>query len=170
MKKVTSFILCTYNSDVQQTVKNLHATGQVENVILISCNPETATPEGCQTLQAQTPFGTETMKAMADLANTEFTLLYTKETTLQLGMFALERMMQIANDSQADLVYADHYQTSADGKQSIAPVIDYQFGSLRDDFDFGSVLLFRTSALKDAAARMNARYQFAAISMICASN
>ncbi len=43
-------------------------------------------------------------------------------------------------------------------------MIDYQFGSLRDDFDFGSVLLFRTDAFKEAAARMNEdEYKFAGL-------
>ena len=44
---------------------------------------------------------------------------------------------------------------------SEAPVIDYQQGSLRDDFDFGSVLLFRTDALKAAAKQMTESYQAA---------
>lgn len=57
-------------------------------------------------------------------------------------------------------VYADHYQVT-EGKQSNAPVIDYQFGSLRDDFNFGSVLLFKASALKEAAKRMKSDYDFA---------
>lgn len=77
-------------------------------------------------------------------------------------MFALERMMHIAEDSDAGMVYADHYQI-ADGKQTNAPVIDYQFGSLRDDFNFGSVLLFNTSKLKEAACRMKCDYNFAGL-------
>ena len=102
------------------------------------------------------------MKAIAQKANTEYTLLYTKETTLELGMFALERMMHIAEDSDAGMVYADHYQI-AGGKQTNAPVIDYQFGSLRDDFNFGSVLLFNTSRLKEAAGRITSEYNFAGL-------
>jgi hypothetical protein len=48
-----------------------------------------------------------------------------------------------------------------DGLQSKSPVIDYQKGSLRDDFDFGSLLLFRTEAMKDAVAKMKSDYQAA---------
>lgn len=102
------------------------------------------------------------MKTIAQRANAEYTLLYTKETTLELGMFALERMMHIAEDSDAGMVYADHYQI-ANGKQTNAPVIDYQFGSLRDDFNFGSVLLFKTSKLKEAADRLTSNYNFAGL-------
>ena len=51
-----------------------------------------------------------------------------------------------------DRVYADHYQ-QIDGVQKTAPVIDYQLGSLRDDFNFGSVLLFNANAFKEVIER-----------------
>ena len=81
-----------------------------------------------------------------------------KYTSLELGLFALERMIHIAEDSAAGMVYADHYQVS-EGIQKNAPVIDYQFGSLRDDFNFGSVLLYKASALQEAVTRMKTDYQ-----------
>ena len=77
-------------------------------------------------------------------------------------MFALERMIRIMDDTEAGMIYADHYQIK-EGKQINAPVIDYQKGSLRDDFDFGSVLLFNTEKLKEAAQRMKADYRFAGL-------
>ena len=58
------------------------------------------------------------------------------------------------------MLYADSYNL-IDGEQKKAPVIDYQFGSLRDDFNFGSLLLFNAEALKDAVARMKTDFQFA---------
>lgn len=79
-----------------------------------------------------------------------------------MGLFALERMVQLAEDSRAGMVYADHYQLK-EGKQIAAPVIDYQKGALRDDFDFGSVMLFKTSALKAATGRMKSEYQYAGL-------
>ena len=108
------------------------------------------------------PYSSATLKAIANAAKGEYTLLYTKETTLEMGMFALERMIHILEDSSAGMVYADHYQI-ADGKQSNAPVIDYQFGSLRDDFNFGSLLLFNTEKLKEAAGHMKSDYNFAGL-------
>ncbi|MCD8079339.1 MAG: glycosyltransferase, partial [Bacteroides sp.] len=72
----------------------------------------------------------------------------------------LDRMTMLAADSGAGMIYADHYQICGDSKTH-APVIDYQQGSLRDDFNFGSVLLFRADALKESASRMRADYQYA---------
>jgi hypothetical protein len=103
-----------------------------------------------------------TMKAIADVSSADFTLLYTKSSPLKLGMYALERMMSIATDSNAAMVYADRYKTT-DGHCTQAPVIDYQQGSLRDDFDFGSLLLFSTAKLNEAAGRMTANYRFAGL-------
>jgi hypothetical protein len=104
----------------------------------------------------------DALRKIAAQADKPYTLLYTKSNHIELGMFAEERMIHILKDSNAGMVYADHYQI-VDGEQRQAPVIDYQFGSLRDDFDFGSVLLFDTKALKEAASRMTADYQYAGL-------
>lgn len=107
-------------------------------------------------------YSTAAMKQVAEKAEAPYTLLYTKTTPLQMGLFALERWLRIAEDSQALWSYADHSQLK-DGKLQAAPVIDYQYGSLRDDFNFGSVLLIRTDALKRAVADMKSDYRWAGL-------
>lgn len=101
---------------------------------------------------------TKSVKQVADAADTEYTLIYTRQTELSWVRFGLERLEQIASDSSAAMIYADHFYGEAP-----APVIDYQQGSLRDDFDFGGVQLYRTSALKEAASKMDAEYEFAGL-------
>jgi SpoIID/LytB domain protein len=75
---------------------------------------------------------------IAEQARAEYTLLFTKPAPVTIGKGALERMLRVACDSGAAMVYAD---------RSGHPAIDYQLGSVRDDFDFGSLLLIRTSLL-----------------------
>ena len=53
-----------------------------------------------------------------------------------------QRLIQVAESTQAALVYSDYYKV-IDGVLTPHPVIDYQTGSIRDDFDFGSVLAIR---------------------------
>ena len=101
---------------------------------------------------------TKSVKQVADAADAEYTLIYTRQTELSWVRFGLERLEQIASDSAAAMIYADHFDGEAP-----APVIDYQQGSLRDDFDFGGVQLYRTSALKEAASKMDAEYEFAGL-------
>ena len=162
MKKIDCFIPYAGKEQAEKTVQGLQITGLVGNIHLVTTDSTLEPLPGCELLVVDMPHSSTTMKAIAQKANTEYTLLYTKETTLELGMFALERMMHIAEDSDAGMVYADHYQI-AGGKQTNAPVIDYQFGSLRDDFNFGSVLLFNTSRLKEAAGRITSEYNFAGL-------
>ena len=53
-----------------------------------------------------------------------------------------QRLIQVSESTQAALVYSDYYKV-IDGVLTPHPVIDYQTGSIRDDFDFGSVLAIR---------------------------
>ena len=162
MKTIDCFVPFAGTAQAEATVKGLQETGLVNKIVLLATADTTESLPQCELLQTDALQSSKTMKAIAEKATADYVLLYTKHTTLNLGMFALERMIHILDDCSAGMVYADHYQVK-DGKQSNAPVIDYQQGSLRDDFDFGSVLLFRADALKEAASRMKADYQFAGL-------
>lgn len=102
-----------------------------------------------------------TLKDIANKATAPYTLLYLKSQFIKLGYLALDRMITLGDITEAGMIYADHYNLAADGTRSDAPVIDYQMGSLRDNFNFGSVILFRTESLKAAANMMKADYQAA---------
>lgn len=103
-------------------------------------------------------FGTAEIRHIAEVSDSEYTIIYTRPTELQWVKHGMERMLQIADDTGAAMVYSDHFNG-----QEAAPVIDYQFGSLRDDFDFGGVQMYRTSILKEAVAGMDADYEFAGL-------
>lgn len=92
-------------------------------------------------------FSTDTLKIIGRHCEAEYCLFYFKDLPLSLGYHALNRITQIANDTRAVMIYADHYALQ-DGVRCNKPLIDYQEGSLRDDFDFGSLVLFRTELLK----------------------
>jgi len=103
-------------------------------------------------------FSTAEIRRIAGEADTEYTIIYTRPSNLRFVQFGMERMVQIADDTAAAMVYSDRF----DGGEP-APVIDYQEGSLRDDFDFGGVQMYRSSVLKEAVAGMDADYQFAGL-------
>lgn len=146
MKKISCFIPRESDEQVAKTVQELAAYQEDVTIHFLK----------------ESLYKTETLRNIARIADSEYTLLYTKTTTLRLGYQALERMLSIADDTNAGLLYADHYQIKGD-EQLKAPVIDYQEGSLRDDFDFGSVLLFNTKALKESVSRMKEDYQHAGL-------
>ncbi len=160
--RINCFIPFAEVQQAQQTIEGLQASSLVNKIYLLATQPEATGLPGCKMLTVPALNSSAAMHVIAEHSDTEYTLLYTKYTTLSLGYFALERMVRIAEDSEAGMLYADHYQIAA-GEQKAAPVIDYQFGSLRDDFNFGSVLFYKAAALKEAAARMKADYQFAGL-------
>ncbi len=159
--KINCFIPFSGSEKVKQTIKTLRQSTLVEKIYLLSKNGQDNI-EGCFTLEVDSIYSTQTIKRIAEQANTEYSLIYTKYTPLNLGMFALERMFQIATDTASGLVYADHYQM-INGEKRNSPVITYQKGSLRDDFNFGSVLFYNSNELKKAVMNMNTEYKFAGL-------
>lgn len=105
---------------------------------------------------------TETLRSIAEAVTEKFVLIYQKDSPLDMGLFALDRIIAIAEDTKADMLYADHYRI-VDGNRRRYPVIDCQKGALRDDFDFGSVIVFRTSSFKKAVRSMKEDYQWGAL-------
>ena len=161
MKRIDCFIPMQSASQVERTVSALKGEDSVANIFLLR---ETGASDedvpGVVSLPTTSIKSTDAVKKIAAAASSEYTLIYLKHTALSFGHFSLERMLSIADDTGAAMVYADHFN-EADGVRSEAPVIDYQVGALRDDFDFGSVLIYRTSALKEAVAGMDEDYNAA---------
>lgn len=149
-------------SQAVQTVTSLRNEPTVDKIFLLRLPSSTGTIDGCEALDVQSINSTEAVKKIAAAAKAEYTLIYLKQTPLNFGKFALERFISIADDSSAAMLYADHFKDS-NGQRKPAPVIDYQLGSLRSEFDFGSVLFYRTSAIKAAVRRMNKEYSYAGL-------
>lgn len=110
---------------------------------------------------------TDTLRSIAEAVSQKYVLLYTKDTPLEMGMFALDRILSIAEDTGADMLYADHDEliTGEDGTpvRRKHPVIDCQKGALRDDFDFGSVLVFKSASFRKAVRAMESDRQWGAL-------
>lgn len=116
-------------------------------------------PDKCYILPSSAPESVERYKQVALYANTPFTLICTQVQDLEFGYMALERMCDYLSAPQCSMVYADHYKTIK-GERTPHPVIDYQLGSVRDDFDFGSLLMFRTDYLKRAINEIEAEKEY----------
>ncbi len=106
---------------------------------------------------------TETLRSIAEAVSEKYILIYTKDLPLEMGMFALDRILAVAEDTKADMLYADHYQLAEGGQRRKHPLIACQKGALRDDFDFGSVLVFRSSSFRRAVRAMGTDYEFGAL-------
>lgn len=117
---------------------------------------------GCRIIRIDSLTSTATMKRIAEHVGSDYCLIYTKYTPLKLGPFALERFCQVAENTGAGLVYADFYQIKSQQLQK-HPLIDYQSGSIRDDFDFGSVLFFRSNAFVETTKQVSSDLSYAGL-------
>lgn len=110
---------------------------------------------------------TSALRDAAERLVSKYVLIYIKALRPEMGLYALERMISIADDTGADMLYSDYFTVSADNEGNIVrkphPLIDCQRGALRDNFDFGSAILFRTSSLKQAVEEMDKEYRWAAL-------
>ena len=122
---------------------------------------------GVTILSGESFHATETLRNIAEAVSAGYILLYTKAEPLDMGLFAIDRMVAIAEDTGADMLYADHYRVleSADGvgRKYKHPLIDCQKGALRDDFDFGSVLFFSARSFRRAVRSMTEDYRWGAL-------
>lgn len=157
---INCFIPFPGKEQVRETIEELQSTGLIRKIYFLSVSDIESIYPGCETIVVPSLFGSVAVHSIAAKCDTSYTLIYNKYTPLKLGQFALERMIYIAADTNAGFVYSDHYQQIGNERKN-CPVIDYQEGSLRDDFNFGSVVLYKSSALKEAASRMDEEYQFA---------
>lgn len=162
MKNIDAFILFSQPDQAKRTVEELRLSALINNIFLLSPEEITSVIEGCEKIVIDNLQSTQTIKRIAQKSTTPYTLIYQKPTVLKPGYFALERMVRIADDTQAGMVYADYYAVT-NGEKKNNPLIEYQEGSLRDDFNFGSLLLYNTTALKDAAMRMHENYLYAGL-------
>lgn len=165
MKKINCFIPFQNETQVKLTVENIKAQQLVDKIYLLYAGEtayHSAEALGCNVINVPSINSTAAVKAISAKSDNKYSLIYTKYTSLSFVLFSLERMVNIIEDTGAAMVYADHFKQVGD-LRSNAPVIDYQFGSLRDDFDFGSVLFYRSDAVKEAVSRMNINYKFAAM-------
>ncbi|HPH52811.1 MAG: glycosyltransferase family 2 protein [Bacteroidales bacterium] len=165
MKKINCFIPFQNETQVKLTVENIKAQQLVDKIYLLYAGEtayHSAEALGCNVINVPSINSTAAVKAISAKSDNKYSLIYTKYTSLSFVLFSLERMVNIIEDTGAAMVYADHFKQVGD-LRSNAPVIDYQFGSLRDDFDFGSVLFYRSDAVKEAVSRMNIDYKFAAM-------
>ncbi|MBR0194851.1 MAG: glycosyltransferase family 2 protein [Paludibacteraceae bacterium] len=105
--------------------------------------------------------GTKAIKEIAAKSEEKYTMICLKPE-IKWVYLGQERMIQVLEMSGATMVYADHFAKIGDTVTQ-APVIDYQIGALRDDFDFGAVMLWDTEKLKAIVAQMDTEYEFAGL-------
>ena len=165
-EKIDLFLPCEYIDDAQNALSVLHEYKTVQHIhFLVSADfaAHHQVPEGCTFVITDRLESSNTIVSIAENTDADYVMICTRHTTIGWGNNTLERFLRVADDTDAVMVYADHYKM-VEGKMEKHPVIDYQSGSLRDDFDFGSLWCIKAQALADYIAQPDREeYQFAAL-------
>lgn len=165
-EKIDLFLPCEYIDDAQNALSVLHEYKTVQHIhFLVSADfaAHHQVPEGCTFVITDRLESSNTIASIAENTDADYVMICTRHTTIRWGNNTLERFLRVADDTDAVMVYADHYKM-VEGKMEKHPVIDYQSGSLRDDFDFGSLWCIKAQALADYIAQSDREeYQFAAL-------
>ena len=165
-EKIDLFLPCEYIDDAQNALSVLHEYKTVQHIhFLVSADfaAHHQVPEGCTFVITDRLESSNTIVSIAENTDADYVMICTRHTTIGWGNNTLERFLRVADDTDAVMVYADHYKMVED-KMEKHPVIDYQSGSLRDDFDFGSLWCIKARALADYIAQSDREeYQFAAL-------
>lgn len=165
-EKIDLFLPCEYIDDAQKALSVLHEYKTVQHIhFLVSADfaAHHQVPEGCTFVITDRLESSNTIASIAENTDADYVMICTRHTTIGWGNNTLERFLRVADDTDAVMVYADHYKM-VEGKMEKHPVIDYQSGSLRDDFDFGSLWCIKAQTLADYIAQPDREeYQFAAL-------
>lgn len=161
-QKISVFLPYSGKSDIAQTIQNFKESALCGSIFALRLDSSLPAVEGVTTLDIDGLFSAATIKKAAELAGDDYVAFLRQDTNIALGQFALERMVAVTENTGAGLMYADYYEIKED-VMTPHPVIDYQKGSLRDDFDFGFLLFFPAQVFKNAAAGINGEFSFAGL-------
>jgi SpoIID/LytB domain protein len=149
-EKIDCFLPCDNLLAVQHTISQLRGSKTIQHIFLLVSEPlpddEATNFADCRQIQVDRINSSNTVMSIAENAKADYVLLQTKPRQVVLGEGALDRMLRVASDSDAAMVYADHDDIIG-GERKAHPLIDYHLGSIRDDFDFGCLRLVKTSLL-----------------------
>lgn len=161
LNSVDCFIPFADPSQTRRVVDELTAHSCVCQVVVLTQDPASLQHAlGADMMVVEGWSSIATMKAIAARTKGRHVLLYLNRDPIHWGQFGLERLVQAAGDVPAALVYSDRLEI-VDGKARLVPVIDHQYGSLRDDFDFGPVVLIDAAAFQRAVAGAHSDHRFA---------
>ncbi len=143
----------------QKTIKRLQELQIVKEIILVSSDEKFKSFENVRVIKTSLS-SSEGIKLISQFSSTDYTLIIQSAKSINPGQFCFERFIQVAQNVNAVFVYSDYYEEEQ-GKLKPHPVIDYQEGSLRDDFDFGELTLIRTDEIKRIVSTDESDFKFA---------
>ena len=155
MKPLTIIISYNPSPPFEKTLLCLTKSDLVEHIVIVSQEPVHFKLEKCQVLVSGPLTSRETLNPILTEVQTKYFLLLLGAQQISIEPKALEKTLGKAESTNAGLVYTDFYDENEHWK-TLHPLNDYQPGSVRDDFDFGTIMLFSVAAVRKALEKHGA--------------
>ena len=119
--------------------------------------------KGAKTKMLPNFFSTNAVLTIAGLVkDIAFCLVNAIDAPISFEKNAINRLLySVVTKYNTAMAYADYAKIDENGNRIICPNIPYQNGSLRDDFDFGPIIMFKTNALKSNLPFSDIKYKYA---------
>ena len=148
MKKISCIISNPNFKNLDIVLNHLRGNGLIDKILLGS--KRHSKQEKILFFPYQKTKSTEYLKEAINLiGQADYILWIDSNQPISFGQFAIERMLEVAENTDAGMVYSN-FILEKEGQTSLHPVIDYQAGSLRDDFNFGPITLWDANSFKGA--------------------
>ena len=157
---ITAFLPYSGLQHSIDTINELLNCNLVSKIYLLANDEINESLNNCEILKVNDLTGSATVDLMIKKTRTKYILLFTQDNQYQFGQFTVERFYNVIDSTGAGLVYSN-YHIIKDNLVSRHPVNDYQLGSLRDDFDFGHLMLLNAEFLK--SLKNENEYKYAGI-------
>jgi hypothetical protein len=155
MNSITVVIPFSSQSYFAKTLQQFIHASCVEKIIVVHGGEYAPTPPKCTGMQVESLTSGKTWNVIFKKVTTEYLLFINQAQEITLGQFTLERFLAVAENTRAGMVYSDYYEVKK-GERIEHPVNDYQLGSIRDNFDFGSLMFFSVPAARAALKKFGA--------------
>ena len=143
---ITAVVPNNKYSYLKKTISNFNSSSLITQILILTESGNGIETPGCTLIKTDNYFSSETIRKISEKLSTEFLLFLTDYSLIDFNQFGIERFVSIAKSSGAGIIYSDYIEKSSG--MGFHPVIDYQSGSIRDDFNFGPLILLRTDAVK----------------------
>ena len=129
------------------TLKQLKDEPLVANIYLLMRGDEPCPFVGCEVIRVDDFHSSSAVKKMVEVLKSPYALLCRTPSSITFGYKAIHRMWSVAESVDAAVVYSDRY-VMKNGELMKSPTMDFYYGSVRDDFDFGPLTLVNASMVK----------------------
>ena len=159
---VTVFLPFSGSDFTKETINDFINSKLVKKIFLLSQTDVADKFNNAEVLRVESLFSSSTIKLMESKSVTRYILFLTQDSLIRLGQFSLERLTAVAELTDSGILYSDYYDIK-NNMTSPHPVIDYQFGSVRDDFSFGPILFFDSNAFANASKGIDESLKYAGL-------